>query len=95
MAQATKVSLEKFYSEIARINKEVPEKVDRIRMYRAQASRLASLANIDAEFLGIVSGVLAVDLGQQIDQVVACLVLGARRDRRDCATSGERSGRPS
>lgn len=45
MAQATKVSLEKFYSEIARINKEVPEKVDRIRMYRAQASRLASLAN--------------------------------------------------
>ena len=45
MAQATKVSIEKFYSEIARINKEVPEKVDRIRMYRAQASRLASLAN--------------------------------------------------
>lgn len=45
MAQATKVSLEKFYSEIARINTEVPEKVDRIRMYRAQASRLASLAN--------------------------------------------------
>ena len=45
MAQATIVSLEKFYSEIARINKEVPEKVDRIRMYRAQASRLASLAN--------------------------------------------------
>ena len=45
MAQATTVSLEKFYSEIARINKEVPEKVDRIRMYRAQASRLASLAN--------------------------------------------------
>ena len=45
MAQETTVSLEKFYSEIARINKEVPEKVDRIRMYRAQASRLASLAN--------------------------------------------------
>ena len=45
MAQATKVSLEKFYSEIARINTEVPEKVNRIRMYRAQASRLASLAN--------------------------------------------------
>ena len=45
MAQATTVSLEKFYSEIARINKEVPEKVDRIRMYRAQASKLASLAN--------------------------------------------------
>lgn len=45
MAQATKVSLERFYSEIERINREVPEKVDRIRMYRAQASRLASLAN--------------------------------------------------
>ena len=45
MAQATKVSLEKFYSEIARINTEVPEKVNRIRMYRAQASKLASLAN--------------------------------------------------
>ena len=44
MAQATKV-LEKFYSEIARINTEVPEKVNRIRMYRAQASKLASLAN--------------------------------------------------
>ena len=45
MAQATTVSLEKFYSEIARINTEVPEKVNRIRMYRAQASKLASLAN--------------------------------------------------
>lgn len=45
MVQATKVSLEKFYSEIARINTEVPEKVNRIRMYRAQASKLASLAN--------------------------------------------------
>ena len=45
MAQTTTVSLEKFYSEIARINTEVPEKVDRIRMYRAQASKLASLAN--------------------------------------------------
>lgn len=45
MAQATIVSLEKFYSEIARINTEVPEKVNRIRMYRAQASKLASLAN--------------------------------------------------
>ena len=45
MAQATKVSLERFYSEIERINREVPEKVDRIRMYRAQASGLASLAN--------------------------------------------------
>ena len=45
MAQTTIVSLEKFYSEIARINTEVPEKVDRIRMYRAQASKLASLAN--------------------------------------------------
>ena len=45
MAQTTIVSLEKFYSEIARINTEVPEKVNRIRMYRAQASKLASLAN--------------------------------------------------
>lgn len=45
MAQATKVSLERFYSEIERINREVPEKVDRIRMYRAQASGLVSLAN--------------------------------------------------
>ena len=42
---ATKVTMEKFYSEIARINREVPEKEDRIRMYHAQASRLASLAN--------------------------------------------------
>ena len=45
MAQATRVSIDKFYSEIARINTEVPEKVDRIRMYRAEASKLASLAN--------------------------------------------------
>lgn len=45
MAKATVVSLERFYSEIARINKEVPEKVDRIRMYRAEASKLVSLAN--------------------------------------------------
>ena len=45
MAQATVVSLERFYSEIERINREVPEKVDRIRMYRAQASGLVSLAN--------------------------------------------------
>lgn len=45
MAQATKVSIERFYSEIERINREVPEKENRIRGYRAEASKLVSLAN--------------------------------------------------
>lgn len=45
MVQVNNSSLVRFYSEIERINREVPEKVDRIRMYRAQASRLASMAN--------------------------------------------------
>lgn len=42
---ATKVTMEKFYSEIARINREVPEKEKKIAAYRREASRLASLAN--------------------------------------------------
>lgn len=45
MAKATVVSLERFYSEIERINREVPEKENRIRGYRAEASKLVSLAN--------------------------------------------------
>lgn len=45
MAQGTRVSLERFFSEIARVNKEVPDKLERIRVYRAEASKLASLAN--------------------------------------------------
>ena len=45
MAQGTRVSLERFFSEIARVNKEVPDKLERIRVYRAEASKLTSLAN--------------------------------------------------
>lgn len=45
MAKTSGSSLNRFFSEIARINKEVPEKVERIRLYRAEASKLASMAN--------------------------------------------------
>lgn len=45
MAKTSGSSLNRFFSEIARINKEVPEKVERIRIYRAEASKLASMAN--------------------------------------------------
>ena len=46
MAAYTKTdSLDKFFSEIQRINTEVPAKQQRISQYRRAASRLASVAN--------------------------------------------------
>lgn len=45
MAMTKTTSLEKFFSEIARINTEVPAKEARISQYRRQVSRLASVAN--------------------------------------------------
>lgn len=52
MAAYTKTdSLDRFFSEIQRINKEVPDKVKRISQYRRAASRLASVANKRVERL--------------------------------------------